>query len=99
MDEIDETQEFIYLKNLKTGDFLESANTTKYVIEKFDDHFILNELDSLGNPVSGSKKRKFMNHVLDGLIRNKHFGKTTTGRRISHGETERRFEFNKLTPK
>ena len=88
-----------YIDKLVTGSFLENAVKTKFRVERFDTHFILIELDNNGKDEVGAKKRKFEHNTLNGLLNNKHFSISTTGRRLMHGELEARLEFNKLSPK
>lgn len=85
--------------NLKTGDFLENASKIKYEVERHEGYVILHELDSIGGRIPDAKKKKLGDEVLVGLIKTKHIWQTSTGRRISHGDTERHLEFNRLTPK
>ena len=87
------------IQGLDTGSFLENAAKIMFRLEKKEGFFILHQLEADGTDAVGSKKRKLENHLLEGLIKNKHFSISPTGRRITHGECEARFEFNKLTPK
>lgn len=95
----EEKEELKYLQEFKTGDFIENTHRLIYRIEITDEFCYLYELDANGDEIKSAKKRKITNEMMDGLIRNKHFSKSKTARRISYGEVESRLEFNRLVPK
>lgn len=87
------------INNLQTWDFVENAHGIKFSVEKTDEFILLTELDIHGVVVVDAKRRRFTHLSFDGLLNNRHFSKTSTGRRIYHGEIETTLEFNKLVPK
>ena len=92
-------EELVYLRDLKSGSFLENTSRVIYEVECFENHVILHELDIEGARLPDAKKKKYSREALNGLIRTKHFVNSKTGRRIYFGDIERTLEFDRLTPK
>lgn len=92
------------LKNIatiKTGSYLENAKKVKYVVERDDEkfQFVLTELCANGSINEEEKKRVIPFDLLDGLIRTRHFSVSNCARRISYGELEKIYEFDKRIPR
>lgn len=90
---------FPFIKDLKTGDFLENTINIKYRIEIEEESIILIELDLDGTDKKNAKKKRMSKSIVNGLLRTKHLSKTKYPQRISYEDMEQQLELNKLAPK